>query len=166
MIEAAAGFFVYFVIMAENGFLPGRLMNLRVQWEAVSINDLQDSYNQEWSYHERKILEKTCHTAYFVSIVIVQWVDVIICKTRRLSIFDQGMRNWVLNFAIVFETSLAVFLSYCPGMDKGLNMYPLKVSWWFIAIPFAVLMFVYEEVRKLVIRIQPDGAWLERETCY
>ena len=166
MIEAAAGFFVYFVIMAENGFLPGRLMNLRVQWEAVSINDLQDSYNQEWSYHERKILEKTCHTAYFVSIVIVQWVDVIICKTRRLSIFDQGMRNWVLNFAIVFETSLAVFLSYCPGMDKGLNMYPLKVNWWFIAIPFAVLMFVYEEVRKLIIRIQPDGAWLERETCY
>ena len=35
-------------------------------------------------------------------------------------------RNWALNFGLVFETALAAFLSYTPGMDKGLRMYPLK----------------------------------------
>ena len=43
-------------------------------------------------YKQRKELEYTCHTAFFVSIVIVQWADVIICKTRRLSLFQQGMK--------------------------------------------------------------------------
>merc|ERR1712117_215935 len=32
-------------------------------------------------FTDRKVLEYTCHTAFFVSIVIVQWADLIICKT-------------------------------------------------------------------------------------
>lgn len=48
MIQAAAGFFVYFVIMAENGFLPTKLFGIRKQWDSKAINDLPDSYGQEW----------------------------------------------------------------------------------------------------------------------
>jgi hypothetical protein len=44
------------------------------------------------TYRDRKQLEYTCHTAFFVTIVIVQWADLIICKTRRNSIVHQGMR--------------------------------------------------------------------------
>lgn len=44
------------------------------------------------TYEQRKIVEFTCHTAFFVSIVVVQWADVIICKTRRNSVFQQGMK--------------------------------------------------------------------------
>merc|ERR1712180_306985 len=91
MIQASAGFFVYFVILAENGFLPSRLFGLRKQWDSIAVNDLEDSYGQEWTYRDRKILEFTCHTAFFVSIVVVQWADLIICKTRKLSVFHQGM---------------------------------------------------------------------------
>ena len=50
MIQASAGFFVYFVIMAENGFLPGRLFGLRKNWDSIAVNDLEDSYGQEWTY--------------------------------------------------------------------------------------------------------------------
>lgn len=48
MIQAAAGFFVYFVIMAENGFLPGILFGIRESWDSKAVNDLADSYGQEW----------------------------------------------------------------------------------------------------------------------
>lgn len=48
MIQAAAGFFVYFVIMAENGFLPMKLFGIRKQWDSKAVNDLTDSYGQEW----------------------------------------------------------------------------------------------------------------------
>lgn len=122
MIQALAGFFTYFVILAENGFLPGTLLNIRVSWDNKYINDLEDSYGQQWvsngmggripvksffligankffllpsalqTYEQRKIVEFTCHTAFFVSIVIVQWADLIICKTRRNSVFQQGMK--------------------------------------------------------------------------
>lgn len=47
-IQAVAGFFSFFVIMAENGFLPLRLINIRTEWNSRSVNDLVDSYNQEW----------------------------------------------------------------------------------------------------------------------
>lgn len=164
-MQAAAGFFVYFVIMAENGFTPSTLLGIRSKWDSKAVNDLTDSYNQEWTHFHRKTLEYTCHTAFFVSIVIVQWADLIICKTRRNSILQQGMRNHILNFGLVFETVLAAFLSYCPGMDKGLRMFPLKLNWWFPAIPFSLLIFVYDELRRLILRRNPGG-WVEMESYY
>lgn len=165
MIQASAGFFVYFVIMAENGFWPQKLLGLRQKWDAQSVNDLEDSYGQEWTYHHRKILEFTCHTAFFVSIVVVQWADLLICKTRKNSLFQQGLNNHMLNFGLFFETALAAFLSYTPGMDKGLRMYPLKLNWWLPAIPFSILIFIYDETRKFLLRRNPGG-WIEKETYY
>lgn len=166
MIQAVAGFYTYLVILGENGFLPSRLYGIRKYWDSMAINDLKDSYEQEWTYGERKKLEYTCHTAFFVSIVIVQWTDLIICKTRRLSLFQQGMNNWVLNFGLVFETALAATLSYTPGMDKGLRMYPLKFVWWLPPMPFAALILAYDEVRKYILRRSKPGSWLELETYY
>ncbi len=166
MIQAVAGFYTYLVILGENGFLPGRLLGIRKYWDSMAVNDLKDSYEQEWTYVDRKKLEYTCHTAFFVSIVIVQWTDLIICKTRRLSLFQQGMNNWVLNFGLVFETALAATLSYTPGMDKGLRMYPLKFEWWLPPMPFSLLILMYDEVRKYILRRSKPGSWLERETYY
>lgn len=59
---------------------------------SLSVSNLMFSVPQ--TYEQRKIVEFTCHTAFFASIVIVQWADLIICKTRRNSVFQQGMK-WV-----------------------------------------------------------------------
>merc|ERR1712209_91583 len=165
MIQASAGFFVYFVILCENGWWPSHLLGLRRAWDSQAVNDLEDSYGQEWTYADRKKLEYTCHTAFFVSIVIVQWADLIICKTRKLSVFQQGMKNHFMNFGLFFETALACVLSYTPGMDKGLRMYPLKINWWLPAIPFSILIWCYDETRKFLLRRNPGG-WIEQETYY
>lgn len=50
MIVASAGFFTYTVIMAQNGFWPYRLTGIRKNWESRSLNDLEDSYGQEWVF--------------------------------------------------------------------------------------------------------------------
>jgi hypothetical protein len=42
----------------------------------------------------------------------------------------------------------------------------MKFEWWFAAVPFAVLLFAYEEIRKVAIQYLPPNSWLERETCY
>jgi len=165
MIQASAGFFVYFVIMAENGFRPSRLLGLRKDWDNIDNESVVDSYGQEWSYADRKILEYTCHSAFFVSIVIVQWADVIICKTRKLSVFQQGMTNWVLNTGILFETALAAFMCYTPGLDKALRVYPLRFWWWLPALPFSLTIWLYDEGRRYLLRKYPGG-WVEKETYY
>ncbi|XP_062386759.1 sodium/potassium-transporting ATPase subunit alpha-2 isoform X2 [Sardina pilchardus] len=165
MIQALAGFFTYFVILAENGFRPSVLVGKRLEWDDRANNEVEDFYGQQWTYEQRKIVEFTCHTAFFTSIVVVQWADLIICKTRRNSLFQQGMKNRILIFGLFAETALAAFLSYCPGMDVALRMYPLKVSWWFCAFPYSLLIFIYDEIRKLILRRRPGG-WVEMETYY
>ncbi|XP_023690680.2 sodium/potassium-transporting ATPase subunit alpha-1-like [Paramormyrops kingsleyae] len=165
MIQAVAGFFTYCVILGENGFLPDLLLGLRVNWEDRTINDLEDSYGQQWTYDQRKIVEHTCHTAFFTCIVQCQWAVLIICKTRKNSILKQGMRNRILNFGIFEETSLAAFLSYCPGMGVALRMYPLKICWWFCALPYSFFIFFYDEIRRYFLRRNPGG-WVENETYY
>ncbi|KAG9509343.1 Sodium/potassium-transporting ATPase subunit alpha, partial [Fragariocoptes setiger] len=165
VLQASAGFFVYAVIMIENGFWLSRLLNIRISWESKAINDLEDSYGQEWTYNERKILEFTCHTAFFVTIVVVQWFVLLVCKTRRNSLFKQGIDNHVLNFGIFFETALAAFLSYTPGTETALRMYPLRLEWWLWPIPFGIMVFIYDEIRKFILRRNPGG-WVEQETYY
>ena len=165
-IQAAAGFFTYFVIMAENGFMPEKLFNLRKLWDNKYINNLEDSYGQEWTYAERKVLEETCQSAFFVSIVLVQWTGLLVCKTRRNSLFEQGMKNCHLNFSLFFETALAAFLCYCPGIYAFLKVRSIKFFWWLPALPFSVLILCYDEVRKLIMRKLPPGNWVERETYY
>ena len=165
--------------MGRSGLIGELIFTFRgVSWLPIEIEFYQDvsSKHDYLSNRDRKILEYTCHTAFFVSIVIVQWADLIICKTRKNSVFQQGMKNGMLNFGLCFETLLAAFLSYCPGMDKGLRMYPLKVAhfvethnqhhsqhsqfnWWLPALPFSLLIFTYDETRKFLLRQNPGEFW-------
>merc|ERR1712106_823437 len=165
MIQALAGFVCYVIVLMQNGFLPGDLVGLRVDWDDKNNNNLEDSYGQEWAYSQRKIVEFTCHTMFFTAIVIVQWADLLICKTRRLSIFQQGMNNKIMIAGLLEETCLAAFLSYCPGTDAMLRMYPIEWTWWFIPMPFSLIIFAYDEIRKTLIRRYPGG-WVENETYY
>ena len=48
MMQASAGFFTYFVIMGENGFWMNDLIGIRQQWDSKAVNDVKDSYGQEW----------------------------------------------------------------------------------------------------------------------
>mmetsp|Transcript_18207 Transcript_18207/g.28419 ORF Transcript_18207/g.28419 Transcript_18207/m.28419 type:complete len:1333 (+) Transcript_18207:415-4413(+) len=117
--------------------------------------------------------------SYFVSIVIVQWADLLICKTRWLSLRQQGMTNSVMNFALFFETLLAGWLCYFLPINVGLGTRNLRFTHWFPAIPFSVAIFVYDEVRKYLMRTtSPEttdkatgqvtriAGWLETNTYY
>jgi len=113
---------------------------------------------------ERMEALRAAQTAYFISIIVVQWADLLICKTRYLSIFTHGMKNRFMNKAILFETVLGVGISYLP-FARYIGTRPLKFVWWCAAIPFNFLIFAYDEGRKYLIRQSPGG-WLERTTYW
>ncbi|EGD78059.1 hydrogen/potassium-exchanging ATPase 4A [Salpingoeca rosetta] len=164
-VQTAAGFFTYCTQMSEYGFLMNDVFGLRDDWDDRNFEEVTDSYGQQWTYDQRKDLEATCQTAFFVSIVIAQWTDLVICKTRRLSLMQQGMRNGVLTFALFFETALAAVLSYAPGTDVALNMRPLLFRHWLTPLPFSVSILMFDEIRKWFIRKYPTG-FAFRETYY
>ncbi len=92
MIEAFAAFFTYLVIMSENGFFPMRLLWIRREWDSKAVPDVEDSFGQEWTYAQRKKLEYTTNTAFFASVVLTKFAALLVCKTRKLSLFQQGMK--------------------------------------------------------------------------
>lgn len=165
LIQAAAGFFTYFVIMAENGFWPGRLIFIRTFWDSRAINDLRDSYDQEWTYQDRKSLEYSCQAGFFMSIVLVQWINLLVSRSRTASIFQRGLGNGILNFALIFETFLAILLIYVPGLNNGLQMEMLYPLSWLPPLPFVIFILAYDEIRKAIMRKHPNG-WMKQETCF
>lgn len=90
-MEFAAGMYSYFSVFASNGWLPLEMVGIEQKWDSAAINDLEDSYGQEWSYVARQDLKITAQTSSFVAIVLMQVANVICCKTRRMSIFQKGL---------------------------------------------------------------------------
>lgn len=165
MIQAAAVFTTYFFTMAIHGFFLDTLLYSRPRWENQYVNDFVDSYGQEWTYQERMILSRKCYATYFVCIVITQAADLLICKTRRLSLFQQGMSNWVLNSGIIFSASLTAIVINCPGVNDLFKMHPVEWYVFIPALPFGLFIILFDEVRKLCIRKFPNG-WVYRESYY
>jgi sodium/potassium-transporting ATPase subunit alpha len=103
--------------------------------------------------------------AYFISIIIVQWADLLICKTRKLSLFQQGLQNDFMNFGLLFETVLGATLVYTPALNTVFGTRPLHILHWFPAVPWSMFIFTYDEMRKAIMRQNPDG-WLNSYTYW
>jgi len=164
VLQAMAGMFAYFVVLGDFGFAPWDLIYLNSIWEDDDAL-LVDRDGRLLDDSARNVALKSAQAAYFVSIVVVQWADLCICKTRMLSLFQQGMKNWVLNFGLVFETALALLMLYIPFMDEILGTYPIGVQHLVPALGFSLAIFFYDEMRKLWIRTH-RGGWLQRTTYY
>lgn len=118
---------------------------------------------------------------YLISIVCVQWADLLICKCRALSISQQGMYNHFGNFGIFSETALVALLSYLPWLNIPFGT--RHVASPHFAVPsfsfFALILF-YDEMRKNFIRggtesvtdketnltIKKYTGWFARNTYY
>ena len=50
--------------------MPGELINANPGWEQ-EYTVMEDSWGQEWTYSQRRTLEFTCNSAYFLAIVQV-----------------------------------------------------------------------------------------------
>jgi magnesium-transporting ATPase (P-type) len=105
------------------------------------------------------------NSAYFISIIVVQWADLMICKTRVRSLFEQGMTNTFMNYSLFFETILGAFLVYVPVANTVTGTRPLKFTWWTAAVPFSLAIYMYDELRKGWIRKNRAG-WLHRNTFW
>jgi len=96
---------------------------------------------------------KHAQSAYFVSMPMVQFSNMWFCKTRKLSLLHQGMRNTFMNWSVVGEMGVALVLLYVPFMNILFGTRPVPI-WHFMipAMPFAVWIFIFDETRKYFVR--------------
>ncbi|KAG2500240.1 hypothetical protein HYH03_001818 [Edaphochlamys debaryana] len=122
----------------------------------------QNSPNMKY---QRNILAQA-QTAYFVAVVMNKIIAALISKTRRLSLFTQGVRNnRFMLFGFGFEAVLVVLISYVPPLNTVFSTGPLYGTHWLMGIPWFVLCFVYDETRKWLMRRSPGG-WVEQLTFW
>ena len=107
---------------------------------------------------------KYAQTSGFTTIIVVQWADLMICKTRWLSIADQGMVNPLMNFGLLFETILGCLMCYFTPLGAALNTRPLRLTHWMPGMPFCIFIFLYDESRKRIMRKTEDKTLADDST--
>jgi len=129
MIQAAAGFFSYFTVLYSNGW----------QW------------GQELAASDP--VYRTAITAFFASIIICQIADVLICRTRRQSIFTVGLfSNKLVWLGIAAECLLLACISYIPAFNTFFGTAPLEAWHLGLSVPFAITILLGDELRRFFIR--------------
>jgi len=90
-------------------------------------------------------------TATFLGIVIMQVANVFACRTQSDSVFKGGIfSNKIILWGILVEIILSAFIIYHPWGNKIFSSAPIPFTTWLILIPFALLLFSAEELRKLI----------------
>merc|ERR1712166_1388367 len=108
--------------------------------------------NMVLDYDTRVECLKKSQTSYLFSIIVVQWADLIICKTRVMSTLQHGMGNMVLNLGLLEETALGLAICYVPFMNAAFGGSApdiLDLCW---AIPYSFFIWCYDETRKGAMR--------------
>jgi magnesium-transporting ATPase (P-type) len=164
MIQAAAGFCCYFMVFNHYGLSFDDIQGTGFDYidddykvDGCTASDGSCNVVAGMLYDDRMTILSKAQTSFLVSIVVVQWADVIICKTRENSIFTQGMSNFTLNVGLFEETVLAIALVYCPPFQDAFGTESLDFKMWCYGVPFSFLIWVYDELRKWRIRVEREN---------
>lgn len=100
---------------------------------------------------------------YFITLVVMQWFNLMSVRTRRLSIFqhpplfNRRTRNVWLFPAILFSLVMAFFWLYIPRLQEVLSTAEVPVEYWFLPMTFGLGILLMDEGRKFFLRKWPTG---------
>ncbi len=137
VLQAAAGFFAYFYVLFAGGWTWGQDLAITnpLYLKAVTI--------------------------FFASIIICQIPDVIICRTRKQSIFKHGFfSNKLIWAGICAELLLLWFIIFNPVANTFFGTAPVTYLELLLPIPFAIAIFIFGETTKYFLR--KDNAFVKR----
>jgi sodium/potassium-transporting ATPase subunit alpha len=172
VLQALAGFFVFFTVFADHGIYPssiiGTELGLDEDGNSIGFDGPKDMWlgNAWFSHALRSSALRAAQTSFLASIVVVQWADLLICKTRLQSLYQQGMRNSLMIVGLIVETLLIIALAYVPFLQTAFGTASMAFRWWLPGLPFSALIFVYDELRKYLLRRGPKSAFVWRNTYY
>jgi len=155
ILQMLSGFTSYFVSMHRSGFRMGDLFFARKYFLSDSPNFVVRGVTYDAKSQTTALAE--AQTAFFCAIIMTQLADVIICKTRYLSFFQQKSRNFLQLLGMIIAILVAVLFAYVPGVEGVLGTKAIPGMDWLVMLPFPVFMFFQDELRKYLIRRNPHG---------
>ncbi|KAL0478921.1 sodium/potassium-transporting ATPase subunit alpha [Acrasis kona] len=152
LFETFSAFTMYFYYYyVYGGMAMGDLL--------LAFDKYTDGYKGK-TQRELTELQYTASSVFLVTLVVVQWGNLMATRTRRLSFFQQNpfsknTKNPYLIWAIVISMNICVWVTYLPLFNDIFQTAPIPVQFWFIPLGWALLYFCIDEVRKLILRQFP-----------
>lgn len=99
---------------------------------------------------------------YFVTLVILQWGNIMSIRNKRLSILQADpirnqRRNPWLFLSIIISLAIAIFVTEVPGIQTLFGTAAIPIEFWFLPLPLALGILIMDEIRKLIVRTWPKG---------
>jgi calcium-translocating P-type ATPase len=111
-------------------------------------------YGAALSAHDPLYLQAT--TATLSAIIVMQVVNVFICRSNRDSIFSRNLLdNHLILAGVALEIALILLIDYTPWGNELFGTMPIAREVWLLVIPLALLMLLLEELRKWWVRRGP-----------
>ncbi|OAA43373.1 ATPase, P-type, transmembrane domain protein [Beauveria brongniartii RCEF 3172] len=115
-----------------------------------------------FSQEELTHLNAVGQSIYFVTLVILQWGNILSVRNRRLSIvqadpFTAKRRNPWLVLSILISLAIAIFVTEVPGIQSLFGTASVPIEFWLIPLPLALGILAMDEIRKLLVRVFPNG---------
>ena len=92
-------------------------------------------------------------TACLSAIIVMQIVNVFLCRSATRSVFATGLfGNALIILGVISEIVIVLLINYTPWGNSLLGTAPIGEQVWGFLIPFAAGMFLLEELRKWLAR--------------
>jgi sodium/potassium-transporting ATPase subunit alpha len=98
-------------------------------------------------------LYRQATTACVTAIVLMQVVNVHLCRSRRKSLFTEAVfGNRLITAGIVTEVVLILLIDYTAAGHALFGTASIGLAAWIVILPFALGMLLLEEIRKSIVR--------------
>ncbi len=99
------------------------------------------------------LLYRQATTASFATVVVLQIVNVFLCRSAVRSILVTGLGgNRLILGGVALEAGLLALIAYTPWGNALFGTAPLPAGAWLALLPWAAGMILIEEARKLWVR--------------
>jgi magnesium-transporting ATPase (P-type) len=128
-LEALAAMAAFLFVLHTGGWQPGQTL----------------------APHDPLYLQATAAT--LSAIVVMQMVNVFLCRDARASILQTGLGgNRLILMGVAVEIALIGFIDYTPWGNQLFGTAPLPARVWLFMLPFALALLLLEEARKAWVR--------------
>ncbi|KAF8231370.1 calcium ATPase [Tricholoma matsutake] len=154
MMEAVTANCMFFFYMWKRAGIPAKALFFAFE-----------KYSDGFYGHtqaELTVFNNTGQCVYFVTLVILQWGNLLSIRNKRLSILEadpirEKRRNPYLIVGILFSFIVAVFVTEVKGLQNLFGTAPVPIEFWLIPLPLSLGILIMDEIRKLLVRTFPKG---------
>ncbi|SDH44057.1 cation-transporting P-type ATPase [Nitrosomonas sp. Nm132] len=115
------------------------------------LNSAGWAYGQNLPTQDPMYMEAT--TACLSTIIVMQIVNVFLCRSATRSVFSTGLSgNTLIIVGVILEIAILLLINYTPWGNSFLGTASIGNEVWGFIILFAAVMFLLEELRKWLAR--------------